>query len=471
MLRRFSSSTALCALLASSGAARALPVGEAAAARQMTLVEALAYARVHQPQVRSALAEVRARLAEAQVPRAQWFPQVGATAQVFYGTANNTTALYLAVPEADLPRIGATKAGATGAWTPSPSTIVAASLDQEVYDFGRIAAQAAVADALAEETRAGAEVVALDVQLGVEEAYHGVLAGKEVLRATDEALRRAVTHRDYAQAGVRTGLRPPIELTRAEADVAQLEVRKVRAESSLQIARAAFAAAIGSDALEIDAAPLAPGESPTPAFAEALRAAVEKNPIVAQAIARLAAQRYATTAIGRELLPNLLATAGLSARAGGAVPSSGAASDVPTGGGWLPDVPNWFAGLVLQWNVFDATVLARRQASQAREEAAQADFDLARMNATLLAQRAWLDLDAATRALPGLESALKAAQANQAQADARFKAGIGNVVELADAEALLINAELELAIGRFNVARARAQLGRAMGEHENGRTR
>ncbi|HZS42534.1 MAG TPA: TolC family protein, partial [Polyangia bacterium] len=59
--------------------------------------------------------------------------------------------------------------------------------------------------------------------------------------------------------------------------------------------------------------------------------------------------------------------------------------------------------------------------------------------------------------------AVDAARANQAQADARFRAGLGTIVELADSEALLTGAELELAIGRFTVARARAALGRVMG--------
>ena len=71
----------------------------------------------------------------------------------------------------------------------------------------------------------------------------------------------------------------------------------------------------------------------------------------------------ALRAIGRELLPNLFLSATISSRAGGAPPSSG---DVPFGQGWLPDVINWHAGIVLQWNLFDATVLARRDASRAR---------------------------------------------------------------------------------------------------------
>jgi outer membrane protein TolC len=67
-------------------------------------------------------------------------------------------------------------------------------------------------------------------------------------------------------------------------------------------------------------------------------------------------------------------------------------------------------------------------------------------------------------ALPGLERAVEAAVANYAQADARFKAGLGTSVELADAEALRADAEIQLALGRFELARARAALGRAIAE-------
>src|SRR5262249_37633968 len=113
---------------------------------------------------------------------------------------------------------------------------------------------------------------------------------------------------------------------------------------------------------------------------------------------------------------------------------------------------------------FDATVLERRRAALARAEAAHADLDLARVSLALGAERAYVDLDGALKALPGLAEAVTAARANQAQADARFRAGLGTVVELADAEALLTNAQLDLAIGEFAVARARAALGRAMGQ-------
>jgi outer membrane protein len=63
-----------------------------------------------------------------------------------------------------------------------------------------------------------------------------------------------------------------------------------------------------------------------------------------------------------------------------------------------------------------------------------------------------------------LRHELDAAHANYAQADARFKAGLGTSVELADAEALRADAEIRLAIGIFDLAKTRAAFGRAIAE-------
>jgi outer membrane protein len=328
---------------------------------------------------------------------------------------------------------------------------VAASVNQEVYDFGRISAAIAMHDAIAAVAHAAADAMQLDVQLAVEEAYASVLAAKHVLAATEEALRRAVMHRDYAQAGVRSGLQPPVNLTRAQADVAQLEVRRIQALSGLDAARAGLAASIASDRLQVDVVELAPDARPAPALDEAFAEAAQHNPAIAGALAQLRAATADVKATTRALLPDVYASAGISSRAGG----------------WVPDVPNWYLGLVVHWNVFDGTIWARRDAAQARAAAARFDLDSVKMTVGLATERAWLDLDAALKVLPGLETNVDAAKANFAQADARFRAGLGNIIEVADAEALITNAELQLAVGRFNVDRARAQLGRVLGRATN----
>jgi outer membrane protein TolC len=81
-----------------------------------------------------------------------------------------------------------------------------------------------------------------------------------------------------------------------------------------------------------------------------------------------------------------------------------------------------------------------------------------------LVQQAYLGASVARSAIPALLRALEAARANYDQAEARFNAGLGDAVELADAEALRTQAEINLIVGRFELARARVAFGRAIAE-------
>ncbi|HEY4393014.1 MAG TPA: TolC family protein [Polyangia bacterium] len=444
------------ALVGASSRAR----GQGAAIRVVTLPEALAYARAHQPAVRAALSRIAAEQALAAVPRAGWYPTAGLVAQMLEGTVNNTTASYLTASTLDIPRIGGTPAvtGGAAGWAPRPSTLAAVGVRQELFDFGRIAAQTAAADAETGVAAHAADATLLDVELGVEEAYFAVNAARSILRAAEDAYQRAKVHRDFAQAGVKSGLRSPIELTRAEADLTRFDTGRIRARGGLSVAQVGLAAAVGAPDSALDAAEGPTASEALPAISEALARAQAKDPRLAEAVARLGAQEQQTHAVSALLRPNLQLSATLSGRAGGA------GTDVPMGGGFVPDVPNWDAALVLSWPLLDPSIGARARASRVAEEERRNEVDLIRQLAMAGVERAYLAVGVAQQALPALEHELEAARANSAQADARFKAGLGTSVELADAEALRTDAEIQLALGAFDLARARAAFGRAIAE-------
>jgi outer membrane protein TolC len=427
----------------------------------MTLPEALAFAREHQPALESARARVEAAVSESGIPRAAWLPRLSATAQAFEATANNTTASYIGAPGVDVPRIGGTRTAPTGSWSPSPSTLAGLGVRQEVFDFGRTAALTAAADALVDAEQQHARAVSLDVTAAVEEGFVAVRAAHAVVEAAEAAVRRAQAHRDLASAGVTSGLRRPIELTRAEADLARARLGAVRAQGGLASAQALFAAAVGAPGPALDTRGDAPPPRTTPDLEVSIARASASDPVLLQLDAQVRAQRARTRSISAELRPDLSLTAGLTGRAGGATPTAG---EVPSGGGWLPVVPNWHVGMLLSWPIFDGGVLSRRSASAAREQAASAEFESARQRLAASVQQAILSLEIAREALPALQAAARAASDNQAQADARFKAGLGTAVELADAEALLTDAQIQLAVGNFDLSRASARLDRVLPE-------
>jgi outer membrane protein len=429
--------------------------------RAMSLAQAIAYARAHQPAVLAGVARVAAQEQNASVPRAQWQPTVGVAAQLFGGTTNNTTAEVVSPAYVDFPRIGATRAVATGAWQPYPSTFVGAGATQELFDFGRIAAQSAAADALVDVQKQASANALLDVTYGVEEAYFAVYAAKAVLRAAEDAYSRSSVHRDLAKTGVDSGMRSPIELTRADADLARFDIGRIRARGGLTEAQTVLAAAVGVPDAALDASGTSSTPPDLPSLNDAVAHASARDPRILQALAQLRADERRTTAIGAEQRPNLALSGAISGRAGGADPSSGIAAN---GNGWIPNVPNWDVGAVFSWPLFDPVVRAREDASHATEEVRRDELELTRFEQVAAIRRAYVRVLVARDALPGLQRAVDAALANYAQADARFKAGMGTSVELADAEALRADSDIQLALGVFAVARTRAAFGRLIAE-------
>lgn len=433
--------------------------------RAMTLEAAVAYAREHHPELQAARARITSARADATVPRAQWLPTLGGVVQLVGSTTNNSTASFVSNSAVDLPRIGATPLVSAGEsdLRPYPSTLVALGVRQTVFDFGRIAAESAPFDRLAEAEQHRAVAARLDVSRNVSQAYFAVLAARGVVSAAEQALERARAHRDQAKAAVSAGMRSPIELTRAEADVARFELTRVRAEGNLGLVRGTFAAATGVKDTELDAAESGPQPAPKaapalPSLESVLASAEAHEPLLQEASARLAAQKARTEAISAQLRPNLFATASISGRSGGATPTNGAAAEL---GGWVPEVPNWNVGLVLSWPIFDATVHARSTASRAREDVARAEVLATRQRVLTQTQQAYREAEVAEKAMAALQRALEAATANYAQAEARFKASLGSSLELADAETLRTRAEIDLEIGKLQLSRARAALARA----------
>jgi len=332
---------------------------------------------------------------------------------------------------------------------------------QEVFDFGRIAALAAVADVAYETERHRADAERLRVDLLVRETYYAVHGARAILRAAEDAYQRTRLHRDMAAAAVKSGLHAPIELTRAEADLTRFDVSRIRAGGNLRTAQAVFAASVGVDDRWLDVTGQPPASPGIPPLEQGLKEALDRDPVLEEARSRIAGAEALTRAVASEMRPDLALTATLSERAGMASPSSGSISDKY---GPLPTVSNWDVGLVMRWPLYDPVIAARRGAAASRIEIARADALALSQQEAAAVQQAYVAVEVSEAALLGLGRALDAAQANYSQAEARFKAGLGTSLELADAEAVRTDAEIQLAVGQFEGLRAKAVVARLTAE-------
>jgi outer membrane protein len=256
-------------------------------------------------------------------------------------------------------------------------------------------------------------------------------------------------------------MRTPVDLVRAEAEVARFDVGKIRAEGALDAARAVFAAVVGLDqsALDADDSAMKDEKADLPSVEQFITQAQRDSVVVREAEARVNLARAETNATAAQLRPNLFLTASISARAGGAPAQNGI---IAPGYGFVPLVPNWSVGAVLSVPLYEPTILAHRDALKEVERARAAELEVARLSQVAAVRRAYVDLVAVHHALVALERAEAAAKANHAQAEARFKAGLGTILDLVDAETLRVEAEVGRAVGAFHVTRARAILERVV---------
>jgi outer membrane protein TolC len=114
---------------------------------------------------------------------------------------------------------------------------------------------------------------------------------------------------------------------------------------------------------------------------------------------------------------------------------------------------NWAAGVQIVFpNVFDFTSLrARKAAAAATTRSQTALFDEALLTVTSQQRTATAMLDAARAIAANTPLQLAAATQTEAQARARYQAGLASIVEVADAQSLLAQAEVQDQLARIDV--------------------
>jgi outer membrane protein TolC len=416
-------------------------------AQTFTLAQALQYSIDHYPSVRAALEQVNASAANVSVARSAYLPRLDALWQTNRATANNVFGQLL--PQSVIPALSGpvlSSASSDSVW----GTAAGGLLSWEPFDFGLRGATVREAEAGVVRARAQETLTRLQVQNAVASAFLSVINAEQVAVAIEGDAARRRTLARSAQALADNDLRPGAEASRASAELAAADTRVIQARQTLAIAQARLAQLLGSDGLVAasssglldtvtsDAAP------PTPATMHPLLQA-------GQAAIELARAREAV--LDSVYRPRVYLQSSLFARGSGANPDGtfdGGAD------GLGPERANWAAGVQIVFpNLFDFSSLkARRAAADAITRAEDAHYDEAAL--TVSAERRIADATVASaRAIAqSTPVQLAAARQSEAQARARYDAGLASIVEVAEAPNLLTQAEYQDAAARVDIWRA-----------------
>ncbi len=423
----------------------------------LTLPQAVEMAVEQYPSVRASLEQVSAAAAGVNLARTGYLPRADFLGQVNRATRNNVFGLVL--PQSVLPSVSGPVLGTNGL-TNVWGSAVGLLVSWEPFDFGLRKANVDTAESARRRAEMGVARTRLEVGAAAADAFLSILAAEETVRAAEAGLKRARALEQAVEAVTRAGLRPGADLERARAETALARTQLARAEQARAVTRTALAQLLGAAAAEISLAPGPLAEAPPAAVETAAKpaehpAAREQNAAVEEARAR-------QKALERAWFPRFSLQAASYAR------GSGAATDGATGGaisGLGPNVQNWAVGLTVTFPALEQPSLrARRQVETHRELAEQARYDqvLRELNGRLEAARA--ALAGARRVAENTPAQLEAARATLDQAAARYKSGLGAIVEVAEAQRLVAQAEIDHSLARLGVWRAMLGVAAAQGD-------
>ncbi len=423
----------------------------------LSLEEAVNYALEHYPAVRASLEQANAARSGVTLAKTNYLPRADMLWQGNRATRNNIFGLLLSNPVIS-PISGPVLASASNdsVWGSAAGLL----FTWEPVDFGR--RRAAVNAARAGQSRANSEVsvTRLDVAVAVTNAFFTLAAAQQRVTAAKANLQRREVFTNSVHVLVKNELRPGADASRADAELALARTRLIQAEQAQAVGRAVLAnlLVIPEDAVEIDPSSILG----TPPNSGPAASPVASHPFATAEQARVDIIREQEHILARSYYPRFYFQSTIYGR------GSGASTDGTTQTG-LNGLnlarSNWATGVTVTFPAFDIfSIRAQRQIAAANERAERARYDQTLDDLTGQLRQAQASLEGARRVAENTPIELRAARDAEMQAQARYEAGLANIVEIAEAQGLLVQAEIDDALARLAVWNDLASVTAAQGD-------
>ncbi len=322
-------------------------------------------------------------------------------------------------------------------------------LNQILLDFGKTYTGVKAQDYNLKSSRSDLENVSQQITFKVKQAYYGVLQAERNREVALETVEQTQKHLDQAQGFYQVGRSPKFDVTKAEVDFSNAQLNLLKAENNLKIAKATLNNAIGiTQSLDYEVVDNLSFQPYQTSFDDALQAAYQDRPDLES---NLLKQKSAQESIKNSAIGYLPVVSGTAAY-------NWAGKDFPLQDGWdlginlnLP----LFNGLLTKYQV---------DQSKANYNIAKANESYLRQSIYLEVQQAYLNLQAVADSIPIAELTVKQAQENLDLANGRYSAGVGNPIEVADAELAYSNARLTYNQALYDYKIAQATLEKAVGK-------
>jgi outer membrane protein TolC len=434
----------------------ALPlVGRGQVASSLTLPQALATARTAYPALRARQAGIVAATADVRTVRATYLPQLTAQAQALDATSNQARGALLGGIG---PTVSGVRAYASGQTSWSSQGML--FIDWPAVTFGRYRADVQRAEASVGQAQADYNQELFQHQVQVADAYLLALAAQKAVALQKANLRRTQSLRRVILAATKAGVQAGIDSATANAENSRARLQLLVSQQQAEQQRVRLAGLLGVPTQQLvltdstqffTRLPILPTGADT--------ASLRRHPTLLAYQQRVATSNAVAKTLALNSRPTLSvvgATWGRGSGAASAASADGTYAIDPSLGAGLPfKVYNYAVGAALTWRVTELVHSKRAATAQlARSEQARADYSQQELQLRTEQQNARSQLELARQSALAAPAQLDAARQAYGQAQARYNAGLDNLLVLTQATLVLNRAETDQAIATNNVWRA-----------------
>jgi TolC family type I secretion outer membrane protein len=326
-----------------------------------------------------------------------------------------------------------------------------AAVTQLIYDFGKTPTQVNIAKLNFDASRSDLDATRALTILNVKQSYYGLLKAQRGLDVSKETVAQYVQHLDQAKAFFEVGVKPKYDVTKAEVDLSNARLNLITADNALKIARVTLNNAIGlpdapnyvvEDNLDVIRKEMT--------MSQAIDTAMQTRPEVVATSKRVKASEESIYLAKTGFLPVI---------SGNAAYNRASVVDQA-----LYKQEGWNAGVSISIPIFSGFLTYHQvNEADANYKAAKANYDLLKQNVVLEVQQAYLNLLAAADRIPTSEIAQRQATENLEIAAGRYNAGVGNPIEVTDAQIIYTNAKTTYIQALYDYNVAVANLEKSMG--------
>ncbi len=404
---------------------------------RLTLEEAVSLALRQNPSVaaaRQAVEEADARIKRA---RSDYLPQVGANGIAKAGLSGATNALGLVgLPNSPFYR----------------NFAVSLNASYRAYDFGRTSHSVRLERRRREVAEADLKATEALVRLSVERAFFGLLRARRLRDVAAEIVRSREQTVRQAQAFYEGQIRSRVDLDLARASLARAQLEALEAENAVRLAIAALGRALGgSQEANYEPQPADLSVKPPDVLPKLLEDAQKLRPELQSPRAKREAALEAVALARSQRKPFL--SFGFSG--GYARFTEVLARQLLAGG----------VGLALPLFTW-GNLGGRIEEAEARLRGLESRLEELQQQVALEVRTAYLRLQNVQQSIPTLEQQVRYARNAARLARARYREGLGSIVELSQAEAAQAEAEAGLAAAVIQARMEEAELHFAVGSQQ-----